>query len=235
MGTLLVRDDLRLMGFDLKKLREKMVQEQIIERGITDRRVIQAMLKVKRHEFVDEALASRAYGVSSLPIGYGQTISQPYIVARMSEALEVFPGARVLEIGTGSGYQAAVLSEMGAEVYSVERIKPLYIDALNRLTRLRYFNVKLKLSDGTLGWREFAPYDRIIVTAGGPDIPYLLLEQLSDQGIMVVPVGREKRKQFLIKIRKNNTKYVKKNLGPVQFVELVGEYGWEKGGNRGYN
>jgi protein-L-isoaspartate(D-aspartate) O-methyltransferase len=223
------------MGLDLKIRRQKMVQDQVIRRGIRDKRVILAMLKVKRHEFVDEALAARAYGDSSLPIGYGQTISQPYIVARMSEALELDPGMKVLEIGTGSGYQAAILAEMGAEVYSVERIRPLYIEALNRLIRLRYFNVKLKLSDGTLGWEEFAPYDRIIVAAGGPDIPYPLLEQLRDPGIMVVPVGKEKRKQHLIKILKRDGKYFKKDLGPVQFVELVGEFGWKNREGRGIN
>ncbi|GAB6886685.1 protein-L-isoaspartate(D-aspartate) O-methyltransferase [Desulfothermus okinawensis JCM 13304] len=212
-----------------------MVQEQVIGRGIKDPAVISAMLKVKRHQFVDEALAARAYLGGSLPIGYGQTISQPYIVAKMTEALELSPNMKVLEIGTGSGYQAAVLAEMGAEVYTVERIKPLYIKALNLLTKLRYFNVKLKLDDGTLGWKEFAPYDRIIVTAGGPEIPYPLFEQLKDPGILVIPTGDVQRKQRLIKILKKDGKYLKKDLGPAQFVELVGKYGWVKGGTKGIN
>ncbi len=207
------------MKLDFRIIREKMVREQVIEKGIKDKLVIEAMLKVKRHEFVDEALRARAYGESSLPIGYGQTISKPFIVAKMSEALEVVPGLKVLEIGTGSGYQAAVLAEMGAEVYSVERIKPLYVNALNRLTKLRYFNVKLRFSNGTMGWKEHAPFDRIIVTAGGPRVPYILLEQLKDPGIMVIPIG--KKEQRLIKIIKHGGKYFKKDLGPVQFVKLV--------------
>ncbi len=207
------------MKLDFRIIREKMVREQVIEKGIKDKLVIEAMLKVKRHEFVDEALRARAYVESSLPIGYGQTISKPFIVAKMSEALEVVPGLKVLEIGTGSGYQAAVLAEMGAEVYSVERIKPLYVNALNRLTKLRYFNVKLRFSNGTMGWKEHAPFDRIIVTAGGPRVPYILLEQLKDPGIMVIPIG--KKEQRLIKIIKHGGKYFKKDLGPVQFVKLV--------------
>ena len=223
------------MKLDFRIRREKMVKEQVIDKGIKDPAVIEALLKVKRHEFVDEALADRAYSAGSLPIGYGQTISQPYIVAKMTEALEVAPGMKVLEIGTGSGYQTAVLAEIGAEIYSVERIKPLYIKALNRLTKLRYFNVKLKLDDGTLGWPEFAPFDRIIVTAGGPKLPSTLLKQLKDPGVLVIPIGNIQRKQRLIKIIKNQGKYFKKDLGPVQFVELVGKYGWIKGNYNGIN
>ncbi|WP_459875054.1 protein-L-isoaspartate(D-aspartate) O-methyltransferase [Desulfothermus naphthae] len=223
------------MKLDFRIRRERMVKEQVIDKGIKDPAVIEALLKVKRHEFVDEALADRAYSAGSLPIGYGQTISQPYIVAKMTEALEVAPGMKVLEIGTGSGYQAAVLAEIGAEVYSVERIKPLYINALNRMTKLRYFNVKLKLDDGTLGWPEFAPFDRIIVTAGGPKLPSILLEQLKDPGILVIPIGNIQRKQRLIKIIKKQGKYFKKDLGPAQFVELVGKHGWMKGDYNGIN
>ncbi len=223
------------MAVDLRILRQKMVEEISRKNGITDTRVLDALLKVKRHEFVEEALQARAYNDCSLPIGYGQTISQPSMVARMSEALEVEPGMKVLEVGTGSGYQAAVLAEMGAEVYSVERLRPLYVEALNRLVRLRYFNVKLKLSDGTWGWEEHAPYDRIIVTAGGPKVPFPLLGQLGEQGIMVVPVGEKKRRQRLIKIIKREGRFFKRDLGPVQFVELIGEYGWDRGTQRGIN
>ncbi len=220
------------MGLDLRIQRQKMVEE-LRKKGIQDERVLEALSRVKRHEFVEEALQVQAYNDCPLPIGYGQTISQPYIVARMSEALEVKPGMKILEIGTGSGYQAAVLAEMGAEVYSVERLRPLYIDTLNRLVRLRYFSIKLKLTDGTWGWEEYAPYERIIVTAGGPQVPFPLLKQLEEGGIMVVPVGEKKRQQRLVRIVKRDGKFFKKDLGPVQFVELVGEYGWKSGGMRG--
>ncbi len=212
---------------NLRFARQRMVREQVIARGVKDKRVIAAMLKVPRHEFVDEALVVQAYGDSSLPIGFGQTISKPYIVAKMTEALEIEPGMKVLEIGTGSGYQAAVLAELGAEVFSVERIKPLYIKTLNRLNKLRYFNIKLKLADGTLGWEEYAPYDRILVTAGGPEIPYALLKQLKDPGILIIPVGPIPRKQRLIKIMRRDGRFFKKDLGPAQFVSLVGRFGWE--------
>ncbi len=209
--------------------------EEIRKRGIEDKRVLDALLRVKRHEFVEEALQVRAYDDCALPIGYGQTISQPYIVAKMTESLKVEPGMRVLEVGTGSGYQSAVLAEMGAEVYSVERLRPLYVEAVNRLVRLRYFNVKLKLSDGTWGWKEYAPYDRIIVTAGGPTVPFPLLKQMGEGAIMIVPVGKEKRNQRLIRIVKREGKFFKRDLGPVHFVELVGEHGWKTGGMRGIN
>lgn len=212
---------------NLRLAREKMVREQVIARGIKDKKVISAMLRVPRHEFVDEALVSQAYGDSSLPIGFGQTISKPYIVAKMTEALEVEPGMKVLEIGTGSGYQAAVLAELGAEVFSVERVKPLYVKALDKLNKLRYFNIKLKLSDGTLGWEEYAPYDRILVTAGGPEVPYILLKQLKDPGILVIPVGSIKRRQRLVKITRREGRFFKKDLGPAQFVSLVGKFGWQ--------
>lgn len=202
-----------------------MVREQLQAKGIHDERVLGAMARVPRHLFVEEALQAQAYSDNALPIGFGQTISQPFSVANMSQALEVVPGVKVLEIGTGSGYQAAVLAEMGAEVYSVERVRSLYLKALDRLTRLKYFQVQLKLDDGTLGWPEYSPYDRILVTAGGPGIPEPLLHQLADKGMLVMPLG-EKGQQQLVRVRKEGRCYYKRDLGSVRFVDLVGACGW---------
>lgn len=211
---------------DLKRLREKMVREQIEARGIDNPLVLQAMRKVPRHLFVDEALANQAYNDHPLPIGYGQTISQPYIVALMSALLEPQPGLSVLEIGTGSGYQAAILAEMGLKVYTVERINSLYFQVSKRLKELGYHNIRVKLDDGTLGWPEQAPFDRIIVTAGAPNLPEPLLEQLSDSGIMVIPVGTGKQNQRLIRIKKEQKKVTQEDFGGVMFVDLIGRYGW---------
>lgn len=204
-----------------------MVREQLRGRGIEDEKVLKAMENVKRHEFVDEALRLQAYNDIALPIGYGQTISQPYTVAKLTSALKVEEGMKVLEVGTGSGYQAAVLAELKAEVYSVERIQPLYFKALRTLNRLRYFNVKLRLGDGTLGWPEEAPFDRILVSAGGPKVPEPLIEQLKMGGILVMPVGEKKGTQRLIRIVKKEKRILREDLGPVKFVDLIGTYGWE--------
>lgn len=214
------------MNIDPKRSRERMVREQIENRGITDHAVLTAMRKVPRHLFVDEALRAQAYEDHPLPIGYGQTISQPFIVAIMSSLLQVQPGMRILEIGTGSGYQAAILAEMGAEVYSVERVQPLYSAAFVRLNKMRYFHVHLHLDDGTLGWPKEAPFQRILVTAGGPDIPRPLLTQLDDPGIMIIPVGERQRSQELLRLTKQDGSIKKCNLGAVMFVDLVGTHGW---------
>ncbi|BBD07811.1 protein-L-isoaspartate(D-aspartate) O-methyltransferase [Desulfovibrio ferrophilus] len=203
-----------------------MVRDQIQGRGIHDPAVLAAMLKIPRHEFVDEALHAQAYADNPVPIGHGQTISQPYIVALMSQTLEVQPGMRVLEIGTGSGYQAAVLAEMGAKVYTVERIKELHLAARKRMTRLRYLNALCKLDDGTLGWPGQAPFDRIIVTAGGPSVPEPLVDQLGDPGMLLIPVGPSRRAQELIMVRKEDGKIVQENKGAVVFVDLVGRHGY---------
>lgn len=211
---------------DRRRCRERMVREQLLERGLDDPRVVAAMSAVRRHLFVDEALQGQAYGPSALPIGCGQTISQPYVVGMMTTCLQVQSGNRILEIGTGSAYQAAVLAEMGADVFSVERIPPLYRNARNRLRALGYGRVRLKLDDGTMGWPEQAPFDRILVTAGGPEIPVPLLSQLADQGIMLVPVGMNKRQQRLVRLRKDAGKVFKQELGKVSFVDLVGSHGW---------
>src|SRR6056297_2719694 len=163
-----------------------MVKEHVEGKGVKDKEVLRAMSVVPRHLFVEEALQTQAYDENSVPIGYGQTLSQPWVVALMSSLLDVHPGMRVLEIGTGSGYQAAILDAMGAEVYTVERVKPLYRSARNRLLALRYFNVRTKLDDGTMGWPDQGPFDRIIVTAGGPKVPVPLIQQLAEPGTMLI-------------------------------------------------
>ncbi len=213
---------------DLYRLaRERMVESQIKARGIKDERVLKAMLKVPRHLFVDEALRDQAYGDFPLPIGEGQTISQPYIVALMTEALELKGNERVLEVGTGSGYQTAILAELALWVYTIERFPTLLERAKKVLTELGYKNISFKLDDGTLGWKEVAPFDAIIVTAASPDIPPPLVEQLSEGGRIVIPVGDE-FSQTLIKGVKKGGKLHTKALEPVRFVKLVGAYGFKE-------
>ncbi|MFP5259833.1 MAG: protein-L-isoaspartate(D-aspartate) O-methyltransferase [Acidobacteriota bacterium] len=211
---------------DLRRNRERMVREQIEARGVARPEVLRAMRKVPRHLFVEEALIPQAYEDHPLPIGHGQTISQPYVVAWMTELLEVSPGHKVLEIGTGSGYQAAVLAELGADVYTVERVKPLYEQAKARMEALRYRRVRLKLDDGTLGWPEEAPFDRILVAAGGPRIPQPLVAQLAENGRMVIPVGASRRSQTLCLVRRENGRVIVRELGGVMFVDLIGAHGW---------
>ncbi|MDL2307900.1 protein-L-isoaspartate(D-aspartate) O-methyltransferase, partial [Desulfovibrio sp. OttesenSCG-928-C06] len=195
--------------------RERMVREQLLPRGIKSPAVIAAMSKVLRHHFIEEALWSRAYEDFPLMIGAGQTISQPYVVAWMSELLEATPGMSVLEIGTGCGYQSAILHEMGLRVYSVERLRELYQKTSRRLIDMKYSRIKLKLDDGTLGWPDSAPFDRIIVTAGGPSVPAPLVEQLADPGIMVIPVGLDKRRQKMVVVRKKDGAVTQEEKGDV--------------------
>ncbi len=193
--------------------------------GITDESVLAAMRSVRRHLFVPEALQLRAYEEHPLPIGFGQTISQPYIVAFMSQLLEARPGMRVLEIGTGSGYQTAVLRRMGLDVFTVERMEELY-SAAQKLFSRGMPEIRIRCGDGTLGWREQSPFDRIIVTAGGPNLPLPLIEQLGDPGIMVIPVGQVRREQKLFRVSKRGGRVTARALGNVAFVELVGDHGW---------
>ncbi|MGC9521154.1 MAG: protein-L-isoaspartate(D-aspartate) O-methyltransferase [Anaerolineae bacterium] len=194
----------------------------IRRRGVEDERVLSAMATVPRHEFVPESRARSAYDDYAQPIGHQQTISQPYIVALMTEALDLEPGDKVLEIGTGSGYQAAVLDEMGMEVYTIERIPELYEEAKSRLERLGY-TVRCKRADGFEGWRDRAPFDGIIVTAAAPEIPQPLIDQLADGGRMVIPVGRPGSFQTLWKIIKEDGQIQKIDLGGVAFVPFVSE------------
>jgi len=203
-----------------------MVADQLIARGITDARVLAAMGELPRHLFVEEALASQAYLDKPLPLGEGQTISQPYMVALMSQILEVAPGAKVLEIGTGSGYQAAVLAKLGADVHTVERIPRLCASARERLLGMGLFNVHVKQDDGTLGWPSAAPFDRIIVTAGGPEVPQPLVDQLAEGGRLVMPVGPARRSQCLVLVEKTPAGPHTSEICPVAFVDLVGAHGW---------
>lgn len=205
--------------------REKMVQGQLLARDIRDEKTLAAMGEVPRHLFVDDAMRARAYGDHPLPIGAAQTISQPYIVAYMTQALQLKGEENVLEIGTGSGYQAAVLSRICSRVYTVERIDSLLVGARKIFDKLQYFNIRAKLDDGTLGWPENGPYDGIIVTAGGPEIPAPLVEQLVEGGRMIIPVG-DRHVQELHLIEKVEGEAVVKRLSSVRFVDLVGEYGW---------
>ena len=211
---------------DMRISRERMVRDQIEARGISDPNVLHAMRTVKRHLFVAEALYARAYADRAVPIEHGQTISQPYIVALMSELLQASPKMRVLEIGTGSGYQAAVLAAMGLTVFSVERIRELFFATRALLQDLSVRNVHMKLADCTLGMPEAAPFDRIIVTAGGPVVPPPLLEQLDDPGILVMPVGAQQGTQQLVRVIKNNGKIDQENMDAVAFVDLVGLHAW---------
>lgn len=203
------------------KAREQMVAQQIAARGVKDKRVLQAMRDVPRHLFVPKEMQPYAYADSPLPIGYEQTISQPYIVAFMTEALGLRPVDRVLEVGTGSGYQAAVLSVLVREVYSIEIVEPLAKEATERLKHLGYTNVKVRAGDGYRGWPEEAPFDAIIVTAAPDHIPKPLLDQLSLNGRLVIPVG--KAFQTLIRITRTEKGYKKERLLPVQFVPMTGE------------
>ena len=214
------------MNHDYRLARERMVQNQLIPRGIKDKRVLDVMGSIPRHLFVEEALVGEAYNDHPLPIGHKQTISQPYIVAFMTQALELKGKERSLEIGTGSGYQTAILAELSKKVYTVERIQPLMEKSVDLLVQLGYRNIQCKAFDGTFGWREFGPYNAIMVTAGAPKIPDPLLDQLADGGRIIIPVG-DKFSQELILIRREKGKYREKNLGGCRFVDLVGVHGWK--------
>jgi protein-L-isoaspartate(D-aspartate) O-methyltransferase len=202
-----------------------MVENQIVPRGVRDPEVLRALGRVPRHLFVDEALRDRAYGEGALPIGHGQTISQPVIVAAMTAALQLRGDEKVLEIGTGCGYQAAVLAEIAERVFSVERLAPLYRRARALLDALGCHNVVLRHGDGTLGWREHAPYDAIVVTAGAPHVPAALREQLAVGGRLVIPVGGRGR-QSLVRITRGEREDRREALGDCVFVSLVGDDGW---------
>lgn len=209
-----------------KIARQRMLETQLIPRGIKDKRVLDAVRKVPRHLFVDEAFYGQAYGDFPLPIGEEQTISQPFMVAVMTEALELKGDERVLELGTGSGYQTAILAELCHKVFSIERISSLAGRARKVLDKLGYGNVLVKIGDGTLGWKEEAPFDAIIVTAGAPEIPQPLTEQLKIGGRLVIPVGGEFM-QSLIRVRKTEKGIEKEDMGGCRFVKLIGEHGWK--------
>jgi protein-L-isoaspartate(D-aspartate) O-methyltransferase len=195
---------------------------------IVDRRVLDAMNTVPRHRFVPDALRSQAYKDNALPIAAGQTISQPFIVARMTELLELTGNERVLEIGAGSGYQSAVLASLARKVYAVERIQTLANEALAKLRSLGYNNVSIRNADGTNGWQVYAPFDAILVAAGGPEVPKPLLDQLEIGGKLVVPVGEDQRTQMLVRVTRTADSFKSEDHGPCSFVPLIGSHGWAR-------
>src|SRR6266581_9376556 len=218
---------------DLSRARDRMVDVQVAGRGVRDKRVLEAMRRVPREAFVEPGFEEFAYEDGPLPIGEGQTISQPYIVALMIEGAEVRPGDSVLEVGAGSGYAAAVLSQIAARVYAIERHPSLGNAARERLKKLGYDNIELRVGDGTRGWPEAAPFDAILVAAGGPEVPPALKEQLAIGGRLDIPVGEEERYQTLVKLtRKSEAEFEEENLGAVAFVPLIGEQGWAEDGRR---
>jgi|UniRef100_A0A7C5EWT3 protein-L-isoaspartate(D-aspartate) O-methyltransferase len=207
--------------------RKWMVESQIRQRGVTSSRVLAAMTKVPRHRFVPPHLWDQAYNDYPLPIGENQTISQPYIVALMTEALDLRSTDKVLELGTGSGYQAAILAELAAQVFSIDRVPSLARKAEETLKALGYSNVRIRVGDGTLGWPEEAPFDAIMVTAGSPQIPPPLLEQLAPGGRLVIPVG-DQFSQTLTRVRRTAEGLKYEYLGGCRFVKLIGRYGWQE-------
>lgn len=215
------------MAVNFERARSRMVEEQLVGRGISDPRVLAAMASIERHRFVGEALQERAYEDKPLPIGERQTISQPYMVGLMTQQLELRGRERVLEIGTGCGYQTAVLAELAANVFSVERLSSLAAQARRTLDALGYHNVAIRVGDGTLGWVEESPFDAIIVTAGTPQVPRPLVAQLKVGGRLVFPIGEEEL-QTLVRIRKDEGGLHEEYFGDCRFVKLVGRYGWER-------
>lgn len=211
------------MNFDIA--RRRMI-DSLIERGITDRRVIEAIQKVPRHIFVEEAMSAQAYSDSSLPIGDRQTISQPYIVALMTELLQLTGSEKVLEVGTGSGYQAAILAILADRVYTIERLRPLAMRARKALDSLGLLNVNMKIGDGSEGWESEAPFDAILVTAGAPDIPEPLIEQLRSGGRLIIPIGTQ-YDQVMVKIVKGEDGSIAREKSvDCRFVKLLGRCGW---------
>lgn len=211
--------------------RRRMVENQLMRRDITDFRVLEAMRNTPRHLFVDQGLRPHAYADASLPIGEKQTISQPYMVAAMTQALELKGHERILEIGTGSGYQSAVLSPLVSRVYTIERISALASRARRVFDQLRLTNINLKVGDGTIGWRDQAPFDGIIVTAGAPEVPTEFLEQLAIGAPLVVPVGPRDHQILLRLVRTEDGRFAREEMMDCRFVPLIGEHGWEQDGN----
>ncbi len=212
---------------NLENERKLMVQEQLIGRLISDKAVLEAFLKVPRHKFVPPGFIRDSYGDYPLGIGHGQTISQPYMVALMTQCLKLQKSDNVLEIGTGSGYQTAILAELARQVYTIERLDSLSRQAQVMLEQLGYNNIKLKSGDGTLGWEEFAPYDAIVVTCGAPSIPLPLKEQLRENGRLAIPIG-ETFSQVLTLVTKHKGGFSEEQVCACVFVPLVGKYGWSE-------
>ena len=213
-------------GFEIP--RQRMVERLRDHYHIADTRVLDAMNRLPRHLFVPEALRAQAYKDNALPIASGQTISQPFIVARMTELLELTRREKVLEIGAGTGYQTALLAALSRSVFAVERLPNLAGEARERLKRMGVYNVSLKTDDGTAGWEAYAPYDAILVAAGGPEIPQPLIAQLKIGGRLVIPIGTDKKNQNLVRVVKTESGIETKDFGPCAFVPLIGEHGWQQ-------
>lgn len=212
-------------GYEI--LRGAMVKRLRDHYGIQDARVLDVMNRLPRHLFVPEAIKHQAYKDNALPIRSNQTISQPFIVARMTELLELKPASRVLEIGAGSGYQTAVLASLASKVFAIERISNLAAEAQERLQKLGFHNVTLRCGDGTNGWEVYAPYDGILVAAGGPDVPQPLLAQLKIGGRLVIPIGQDPKTQTLIRVTRLSDGFQTEDFGACSFVPLIGEHGWK--------
>lgn len=206
--------------------RLRMVERLRDHYHIKDERVLDAMSRLTRHQFVPEAIKSQAYNDNALPISGGQTISQPFIVARMTELLELTGSEKVLEIGAGSGYQTAILAMLARSVFSIERIPDLAEKARTRMKQLGFANVTVKNADGTVGWDSYAPYDAMLAAAGGPEIPEPLVKQLKIGGRLVIPIGEDQKSQMLIRVTRNEAGYSQENFGPCAFVPLIGKHGW---------
>ena len=227
MATSSRNDEKGLRERDFSHERALMVERHVAARGIKDPRVLAAMREVPRHLFVPQLVTSKAYGPGALPIGGKQTISQPYIVARMLELLELRGGEKVLEIGTGTGYQAVVLSKLCARVFSIERLNELALRAAELIRELKIYNASVKVFDGTYGWSDQAPFDRIIVAAAGPEVPEPLLQQLRRTGKLVIPIGPE-GSQRLARVTRVGTQWRIEDCGSAEFVPLVGRFGWKE-------
>ncbi|HEX8248849.1 MAG TPA: protein-L-isoaspartate(D-aspartate) O-methyltransferase [Pyrinomonadaceae bacterium] len=207
--------------------RQRMIQRLREHYQIQDERILEVMRRVPRHFFVPEALKVQAYADNALPIAGKQTISQPFIVARMTELLELAPHSRVLEIGAGSGYQTVILAQLARNVYAIERVAQLASEAQARLQQLKIHNVALRCSDGTLGWDVYAPFDAILVAAGSPEIPEPLLQQLKTGGRLVLPVGQDRQTQRLVRVTRTEKGFQTEDFGACAFVPLIGEHGWK--------
>ncbi len=220
-GTAKITDEMTMQ-------RLRMVEKLRDHYKITDESVLDAMAKLPRHLFVSEAIKSQAYKDNALPISSGQTISQPFIVARMTELLELSGQEKVLEIGAGSGYQTAVLASLARKIFAIERLPSLVDEANRRLQMLGFRNFTLKAGDGTEGWDTYKPFDAILVAAGGPSVPETLVQQLKIGGKLVIPIGEDQRRQNLIRVTRTESSYRTENFGPCAFVPLIGEHGWEQ-------
>ena len=210
-----------------RKLKEEMIKNHLMARDITNEDILKAFWNIERHHFVDQIMAEKSYSDNAVPIANSQTLSQPYIVAKMTQELELLPNSKILEIGTGSGFQTSILAYLGHDIYTIELHKILQDQAKDRFKRFGFNNIKTMVGDGTLGWPKYALYDKIIITAGAPNVPDSLFEQLCEGGILIIPAG-DRKEQKLLKVRKTNGLKVIDTLIDCKFVPLLGKEGWQK-------